>query len=149
MGLPILRWWASTTEMVCGGCQPFWSSIPIEGILGNRVVALYTLVGPCRVLSENLAWYLKRLVLTTPFQCICIWQWFFWKNQNPYTSKKEAWWSCREISTTTIIVNTTMSAVIPHESRSQSDRPSPSSRTAVTSCHDYPLSSSAPNSGCR
>jgi hypothetical protein len=58
--------------MVGGGCQPFWSSIPIEGILGNRVVALYTLVAPCRVLSENLAWYLKRSVLTTPFQGIRI-----------------------------------------------------------------------------
>jgi hypothetical protein len=54
--------------MVGGGCQPFWSSIPIEGILGNRVVALYTLVAPCRVLSENLAWYLKRSVLTTPLK---------------------------------------------------------------------------------
>jgi len=32
---------------------------------------------------------------------------------------------------------------------SKPSRPSPPSRTAVTSCHDYPLSSSAPNSGCR
>jgi hypothetical protein len=40
--------------------------IPIEVLLGNRVVVLFvhTLVAPCRVLLENLAWYLKRLVFT-------------------------------------------------------------------------------------
>jgi len=37
----------------------------------------------------------------------------------------------------------------PYESCSQSVRPSPASQIAVTSCHDYPLTSSAPDGGCR
>ncbi len=45
-----------------GGCQPFLSSISIEVLLGNRVFALYTLVGPCRVLSENFSLVLEEVI---------------------------------------------------------------------------------------
>jgi hypothetical protein len=45
-------------------------------------------------------------------------------------------------------VNMTMGAVIASKRVTHKVRPSPASQIEMTSCHDYLLTSSAPNSGC-
>ncbi len=45
-------------------------------------------------------------------------------------------------------VNMTMGAVIAFKRVTHKVRPSPASQIAMTSCHDYLLTSSAPNSWC-
>jgi hypothetical protein len=59
-----------------GGCQPFLSSIPIEVLLGNRVVVLlYTLVSSLQSFVREFSLVLERgrsSLLTTPFQGIYV-----------------------------------------------------------------------------
>jgi len=78
-----------------GGCQPFLSSIPIEVLLGNRVVVLlYTLVSSLQSFVREFSLVLEEVgphssplpskVYT--YMAIVLLK----NNQNPYTSKKKA-----------------------------------------------------------
>jgi hypothetical protein len=59
-------------------------------------------------------------------------------------------WDCREKYPQHFHDNTTMSVVKTlWELLTKCVWPSPSSQITVTSCHDYPMTSSAPNTGCR